>query len=192
MEWFYAKNGQQLGPVSSQEIESLIKDGTISADSLVWREGMAEWKPANEVLTIPAASEQPTSSPDPEPAASQPEPAASEPEPAASQPEPAPAQVAAPAQPHAAGSPIAPGTVDPYLWQSICCIVLCCWPFAIPALIFSLKVNPALERGDLAEAQSASAQAKKWCLISLIAAVVGWVLYLGFVLLIGGMGAFAQ
>ena len=49
MNWFYAENGQQKGPVPEFEFASLIKSGTIKASSPVWREGMPDWQPLSQV-----------------------------------------------------------------------------------------------------------------------------------------------
>jgi hypothetical protein len=45
MEWFYALNGQQVGPVSESQFEALIRAGTINNTTLVWRNGLVEWQP---------------------------------------------------------------------------------------------------------------------------------------------------
>jgi hypothetical protein len=47
--WYYSKNGQQNGPVSTDEIIRLFGTGSIGPKDLVWREGMVDWKPAGEV-----------------------------------------------------------------------------------------------------------------------------------------------
>lgn len=43
MTWFYAKDGQQLGPVSEEQLRSLSENGELSSDDLIWKEGMADW-----------------------------------------------------------------------------------------------------------------------------------------------------
>ena len=43
MNWFYAKNGQQIGPVDFSEIERLRAEGQLTDDTLVWQQGMANW-----------------------------------------------------------------------------------------------------------------------------------------------------
>lgn len=48
-EWFYAKDNAQHGPVSDFEIRSLISSGQITQDTVIWREGMADWLPLSEV-----------------------------------------------------------------------------------------------------------------------------------------------
>lgn len=42
-EWYYAQKGTRNGPVTKEEIEGLIKDGTLDGDSELWREGMSDW-----------------------------------------------------------------------------------------------------------------------------------------------------
>jgi hypothetical protein len=47
--WFYASEGQQQGPYPEIQLRELIARGTISADTLVWTEGMANWQKAAEI-----------------------------------------------------------------------------------------------------------------------------------------------
>ncbi len=47
--WFLGMNGQQLGPFDSATIESKISDGAITKETLVWRQGMANWEKAESV-----------------------------------------------------------------------------------------------------------------------------------------------
>jgi GYF domain 2 len=54
MNWYYALGGQQLGPVDDAQFDALIAAGTITPDTLVWREGMPNWLPLREAR--PAAS----------------------------------------------------------------------------------------------------------------------------------------
>ena len=44
MKWYYVENGQQAGPVEETELPQLLRAGTLRADTLVWREGMANWE----------------------------------------------------------------------------------------------------------------------------------------------------
>lgn len=57
MEWYYAEGNQQRGPVDEAEFERLAKAGTIRSDTLVWREGFANWQPYSQ-----ATAPQPTPS----------------------------------------------------------------------------------------------------------------------------------
>src|SRR5882672_9497358 len=47
--WFYASEGQQLGPYPEAHLRDLIARGSIRADTLVWTEGMAGWQKAAEI-----------------------------------------------------------------------------------------------------------------------------------------------
>jgi uncharacterized RDD family membrane protein YckC len=44
MHWHYVEEGQQVGPVNDDRLLELERSGKINADTLVWREGMADWK----------------------------------------------------------------------------------------------------------------------------------------------------
>ncbi len=46
--WYYTLNSQQAGPVSQSELADLLNND-LSPNTLVWKEGMADWLPANEV-----------------------------------------------------------------------------------------------------------------------------------------------
>ena len=48
-EWFYGKDNTQHGPVSEQEIQSLMASGTIDTSTIIWREGMGDWIPLKDV-----------------------------------------------------------------------------------------------------------------------------------------------
>jgi hypothetical protein len=45
MNWYYALNDQQKGPVEQAELDRLAQQGSITANTFVWREGMAQWQP---------------------------------------------------------------------------------------------------------------------------------------------------
>lgn len=46
--WHYERDGQPVGPISELDITNLTKTGQIADDTLVWRNGMAEWTPLGE------------------------------------------------------------------------------------------------------------------------------------------------
>jgi uncharacterized RDD family membrane protein YckC len=48
MNWFYAIDQQQLGPITQEEFSRLLSDGIIKPETLVWREGLANWLPYSE------------------------------------------------------------------------------------------------------------------------------------------------
>ena len=44
MQWFYADQGRQIGPVEEAGLDDLVRAGLIRDDTLVWREGMGAWQ----------------------------------------------------------------------------------------------------------------------------------------------------
>jgi hypothetical protein len=47
--WFYASEGQQHGPYPEVQLREFIARGAVTADTLVWSEGMANWQRAGEI-----------------------------------------------------------------------------------------------------------------------------------------------
>jgi len=47
--YYYAANGQQQGPVSFDQLKALFAARTVNKESLVWKQGMTEWKALKEV-----------------------------------------------------------------------------------------------------------------------------------------------
>ncbi len=47
--YFYASNGQQAGPISFEQLKSLFANRTVNKDSLVWKQGMANWAAIKDV-----------------------------------------------------------------------------------------------------------------------------------------------
>ena len=82
--------------------------------------------------------------------------------------------------------PAAGGTanVPNYLVPAIISI-FCCWPLAIPAIIFATKVNSQVAAGDMAGAEDSSKKAKMFCYIALdigILEIVFGIIYVVFVI----------
>ena len=46
--WFFASQGQQQGPVPQARLRELIAAGAVTAQTLVWTEGMANWQRAGK------------------------------------------------------------------------------------------------------------------------------------------------
>ncbi len=62
--WYYAKNGEQMGPVEDRAMEHLVREGIVTPETLVWKPGMKDWAPAGSVgLAQPRASPPPISPP---------------------------------------------------------------------------------------------------------------------------------
>ena len=51
-EWYFAKDDEQHGPYSAADLKSLAQSGELTAKDLVWKDGMAEWKPASTIKEL--------------------------------------------------------------------------------------------------------------------------------------------
>jgi uncharacterized protein DUF4339 len=47
--WFFASEGKQQGPYPETGLREFIADGTVTAETLVWTEGMAGWQKAGDI-----------------------------------------------------------------------------------------------------------------------------------------------
>jgi uncharacterized RDD family membrane protein YckC len=62
MKWYYADAGRQVGPVEDAQLDDLVRSGAVRDDTLVWREGLANWQPHSlargpaKPIPIPAAA----------------------------------------------------------------------------------------------------------------------------------------
>lgn len=64
MEYYYALNGNKVGPLSLAQLQT----AGIAPDTLVWKTGMAEWRPAQELPELAGLWNQNTAFPPPPPA----------------------------------------------------------------------------------------------------------------------------
>lgn len=53
-DWFYSESGEQRGPVSLEELVSLLNAGSIPSDAQVWSDGMKDWRPASDIPELSA------------------------------------------------------------------------------------------------------------------------------------------
>src|SRR5216684_2597062 len=61
--WFYASQGQQQGPYPEIQLRDLMVRGIITADTLVWSEGMAGWQKAGEIPGLMSGPARPPAMP---------------------------------------------------------------------------------------------------------------------------------
>jgi hypothetical protein len=80
--------------------------------------------------------------------------------------------------------------VDNNMTMSVIAIFLF-WPLAIPALINASKVNTLLAQGDIAGAQAASAESKKWSKWALIVGISWFALWIIICCAAGGLASLA-
>jgi GYF domain 2 len=60
MDWYYAHQGAQVGPIASGPFEELVRAGRVTPGTLVWHEGMAQWQPySTAALSVSIISPQP-------------------------------------------------------------------------------------------------------------------------------------
>lgn len=64
-QWFYARGGQQSGPVTFAQLSELARTGGLSANDLVWQEGTPDWRPAGQVPALFTAAPGPMMPPPP-------------------------------------------------------------------------------------------------------------------------------
>jgi Interferon-induced transmembrane protein len=75
---------------------------------------------------------------------------------------------------------------DSNLVWGILCAVLCCLPLGIVSIVYASKVSGFWAQGRYAEAQEASANAKKWAIWGAVAGVIVGIIY-GIIAVAGGM-----
>jgi hypothetical protein len=49
VDWFYVQNGSQIGPLPVGQFDDLVRSGRITPQTLVWREGLANWQPFGSI-----------------------------------------------------------------------------------------------------------------------------------------------
>ena len=52
--YYYAVNGTQQGPVGMDQLKALFANRTINKESLVWKQGMANWSALQDVPELQA------------------------------------------------------------------------------------------------------------------------------------------
>ncbi|MCP4502838.1 MAG: DUF4339 domain-containing protein [Deltaproteobacteria bacterium] len=52
VEWFVAIEDEEVGPLTIEEVEAEVGKGRLLRDSLVWKTGMEDWIPADEVIEV--------------------------------------------------------------------------------------------------------------------------------------------
>lgn len=67
VQFFVAVGGQQAGPFSPQQLPQLVANGNLTPETLVWKQGMAQWAPAAQVPELAPLFAPPASGPVPPP-----------------------------------------------------------------------------------------------------------------------------
>jgi len=51
-QWYIAEGGKQIGPLPANDLQTRIRGGQVTRETLVWREGMANWTAAGQVQEL--------------------------------------------------------------------------------------------------------------------------------------------
>ncbi len=180
MNYFIAVNGQQTGPFTLEDLAAQ----RVTAQTLVWREGMAAWAPAGtlpELASILVSSEatqyqqpqQPYQQPQqpyqqPQQPYQQPQQPYQQPQQAFQQPpytNPARSQMPMP---------------ETHMVFAVLVTLFCCLPFGIAGIVNASAVSSAYAMGNYQEAVRKSESAKKWSMWGLIGGAIVIILYFIF------------
>jgi hypothetical protein len=63
MDWYYAENGQQQGPISEAELMERVRAGRIVNTTLVWNPSLTNWQPYEQVKPLAAPGSPPLEAP---------------------------------------------------------------------------------------------------------------------------------
>ena len=132
MNWYYAKNGHQNGPVPTEDMIDRVAMGEISPTDLAWCEGMADWLPVSEIpqlKVLPPVQDEPAAASNIGPSAQ----ASPYQAPAAAAPSASPSY-AAPGQPPSQGLAIA-SLICGILGLIGCCVWFISLPTALAAIV---------------------------------------------------------
>ena len=158
-QYYLVINGEKSGPFTIDQLATQ----QLTPETPVWTEGMSDWVPAQQVAELSSLF------------------ASQAPIPEASQPTATPqasAYNAAPAygnpQPQAPNTQVVPPN---YLVWSILVTLFCCIPGGVVAIVYSTQVSSRFQQGDYAGANESSRNARKWVIISAIAAAAVWIIY---------------
>lgn len=165
-EYFYiGNNDKQVGPFSVDE----LKFQPITPQTPVWCEGMADWTPAGNVEELKPLFRQENNPPHWQ----QPPYGNYYNQPNYGQ-----------QPPYGSGCQNQTPEIKPDNWLvwSILCTVLCCLPFGIAGIVYSAQVDSNWNQGRHEEAYRCAKKAKLFTLIGIISSAAGYVLYVGFII----------
>ena len=160
-QYYYTDGTNKFGPMSLDE----LKTKGLTADTLVWYEGMDNWIAASQVpelssmfgVNVPPPVASTSNQPPQQPAFNQ------------------------------ASAPIAPPKT--WLVESILVTLFCCMPFGIVGIIHASKVESQFNVGNYEAAQKASQEAGKWTKLGFWIGMGVLVLYFIYIFIIVGTAA---
>lgn len=185
-------NNQQQGPIDAAQLPSF----GVTTKTLVWCEGMANWQAAGEIPELASffAAKQPEI-----PVQPQMQPGTPTQPQMQQQVQPQPMNInnfQQAQQPMNTQPPFQqpnnqqmPPQPDNYLVWAILVTVLCCLPFGVASIIYSVKVGSLYAQGDYNGAVDASQKAKKFAMIGGIGGLVFIIIYVIFAVIAGANAA---
>lgn len=147
--YYVSPQGKQVGPIP---MDQLLKCG-VTRKTLVWCEGMTNWREAEKVPELHALIAQ-------------------------IPPQNIPPQPPPQSSNYASASNIQPPKPDTYMVWAILTTILCCLPFGIVSIVYAAKVDSLYYAEHYAEAINASNKAKNWAIASGCTALAIWVIYI--------------
>jgi hypothetical protein len=84
---------------------------------------------------------------------------------------------------------VPPANIPNDLGVAILTTVRCCLPAGVVSIVYAAQVNGKVQAGDIAGAMAASKNAKLWAMISAGVGIAVIVLYIIFIVIMGGIGA---
>lgn len=155
--YYVAEGGSKSGPFSIDE----LKTKNITRDTLVWTEGMGDWRRAGDLAELSGLWSSRTDMPPP-----------------ISQ------------RPHGPRQDSFPDSPPPKTWmvESILVTILCCLPFGIAGIVNASQVESRYYAGNIEGAQRASIEAKKWTMIGFWIGVASLGIYIVWVVFAMIMG----
>ena len=160
-EYYYSDGIEKYGPFSIEE----LKSHEIKEDTLMWSEGMDDWKPANELSAISMLFDLDAAPPVP-------------------YDQPASTRTRMILDDDMEDERPMPKN---YLVESILVTLFCCLPLGIVAIVNAAKVESTYRTMGYREAKRASDEAKKWMNWSVWVGVIGIVVY--FLVVIGAVAS---
>jgi hypothetical protein len=67
--WYYGKDGEQAGPITETDLRSLLANGQLAPEAMIWKQGMGDWASARSIHALwgaaPATTDDATAPPVP-------------------------------------------------------------------------------------------------------------------------------
>ena len=143
--YFYTNRVNNFGPFTLEE----LSEKNIQRDTLVWYEGLTEWKKAGSLPELSSLFRQ------------------------VPPPAPAPSPSVGNTVNNSRTYERMPKT---WLVESILATILCCLPFGIVGIVCASRVESRYYAGDTDGAFRASEEARKWTTVALITGIISYIL----------------